>query len=369
MPREFEGVLEILPKGFGFVRAKTPGLVPKPTDPHVPATLVRDANLRPGAELVGTTVDGRTEGPRVTNLFSICGVDPYKWRRLPDFWSWQVIHPEERLVLETGPDAVSMRVMDLFCPVAKGQRGLIVSPPKAGKTMLLQQIGHSIATNYPDIKLLVLLVDERPEEVTEMRRTIKGEVFASSNDEETESHMRLAQLVMEYARRYVEVGKDVVLLLDSLTRLGRAFNLGQRGTGRIMTGGIDASALEVPRQIFGSARNLERGGSLTILATALVETNSRMDDFIFEEFKGTGNMELRLDRSLANERIFPAINIPESSTRREELLFGDKTPLYQALRKAVHGLDPKEAMMTILEGIRQTRTNDELLERFASKRR
>ena len=257
-----------------------------------------------------------------------------------------------------------MRVVDLFCPLGRGQRALIVSPPKAGKTILMQQMAHAISTNYPDIDLALLLIDERPEEVTDMRRSIKGEVFASSSDAERGDQVRLAQLVLEYAKRKVETGRDVVLLLDSLTRLGRAFNIHQRGSGRTLSGGVDARALEIPKRIFGAARKLDNHGSLTIIATVLVETGSRMDELIFQEFKGTGNMELVLDRSLANERIFPAIDLPLSGTRREELLFGPDVSSHQALRRTVARRSPREAMLAVQKLLAQYRTNHLLLERL-----
>ena len=257
-----------------------------------------------------------------------------------------------------------MRIVDLFCPIGKGQRALIVSPPKAGKTMLMQQLAHAISRNHPAIELAVLLIDERPEEVTDMRRSIKGEVFASSSDSERGLHVRLAQLVLEYARRKVETGKDVVVLLDSLTRLGRAFNIHQRSSGRTMSGGVDARALEIPKRMFGAARKIEGGGSLTIIATALIQTESRMDELIFQEFKGTGNMELVLDRELADERIFPAINLGLSGTRREELLFGDAVYRHQDLRRAVSRMRPREAMLAIHKLLEKYPTNAELLSKF-----
>jgi len=254
--------------------------------------------------------------------------------------------------------------VDLFCPIGKGQRALIVSPPKAGKTMLMQQLAHAISVNNPEIDLLVLLIDERPEEVTDMRRTIKGEVFASSSDSERGSHVRLAKLVLEYAKRKVETGNNVVLLLDSLTRMGRAFNIHQKSSGRTMSGGVDARALEVPKRIFGAARNIENGGSLTIIATALIETNSRMDELIFQEFKGTGNMELVLGRDLANERVFPAINLNESGTRREELLFGPTLGEHQKLRRSISRMSPREAMLAVLKLVEQYPTNELVLAKF-----
>jgi transcription termination factor Rho len=281
-----------------------------------------------------------------------------------DFGMHDAVSPNEVIRLEGPQSDPAMRIVDLFCPLGKGQRALIVSPPKAGKTILLQQIAQAINSNYPGIELIVLLIDERPEEVTDMRRTIKGEVFASSNDNDYPSHVRLAQLVPEYAKRKAETGKDVVLLLDSLTRLGRAFNVNQKSSGRTMSGGVDIRALEVPKRIFGAARKLENGGSLTIVATILVDTNSRMDELIFQEFKGTGNMELVLDRDLANERIFPAINLGVSGTRREELLFGSDLQQYQVLRRTIARLSTREAMLAVQKLIRIYPSNSKLLSSF-----
>jgi transcription termination factor Rho len=283
----------------------------------------------------------------------------------------KVISPFERIRLEAKPNRVtdpighiSMRAVDLFCPLGKGQRALIVSPPKAGKTMLMQHFAHAIRSCNPEIDLMVLLVDERPEEVTDMRRTIKGEVFASSSDSERGEHVRLAQDVLERAKRKVEDGRDVLILLDSLTRLGRAFNIHQKSSGRTLSGGVDARALEIPKRIFGAARKYEDGGSLTIIATALVETGTRMDELIFQEFKGTGNMELVLDRNLANERIFPSLNISLSGTRREELLFGPAVTQHQTLRRSLARMSPRDAMLTVLKLIRQYQTNELLLAKF-----
>jgi transcription termination factor Rho len=290
---------------------------------------------------------------------------------LKKFLHRKVISPFERIRLEAKPNQVtdpighaSMRVVDLFCPLGKGQRALIVSPPKAGKTMLMQHFAHAIRTCNPEIDLMVLLIDERPEEVTDMRRTIKGEVFASSSDSERGEHVRLAQDVLEHAKRKVEAGKDVVILLDSLTRLGRAFNIHQKSSGRTLSGGVDARALEIPKRIFGAARKYEDGSSLTIIATALVETGSRMDELIFQEFKGTGNMELVLDRNLANERIFPSLNISLSGTRREELLFGSAVTQHQTLRRSLARMSPRDAMLAVLKLVRQYPTNELLLSRF-----
>ncbi len=270
--------------------------------------------------------------------------------------------PNRHLALETGPEPFGPRVIDLFTPIGLGQRGLIVAPPRTGKTILLQQIAHGITTNYPDVNLLVLLVDERPEEVTDMRRKIQGEVVASSNDRNIDSHVRLARLAMERAKRLVELGHDVVVLLDSITRLGRAFNSWTRSSGRVMSGGLDIRALQLPKQIFGSARNAEGGGSLTILATALVDTGSRMDEVIFQEFKGTGNMELILDRQLANQRIWPAVNLQESGTRKEELLIDqDSLEKIARLRRHLDSMPVGQDVKMLIQALRKHKSNRELL--------
>ena len=354
------GLLEFDGRRGGYLRTLSLELDRGHHDVKVVPQLIHALRLRE-ASLIETTTNGNRMLQDARQVKTINGISINAWMNTEEFSRRTAIDPVERLKLTTSPSDVSMRIVDLLCPIGKGQRALIVSPPKSGKTMLMQQFAYAISTNHPEVHLMVLLVDERPEEVTDMRRTIRGEVFASSNDSDRESHVRIAQLVLEYAKRQVEVGKDVVLLLDSLTRMGRAFNAVQRSSGRTMSGGVDIRALEIPKRIFGAARTLEGGGSLTIIATALVDTNSRMDELIFQEFKGTGNMELVLDRDLANERIFPAINIPESGTRREELLFGRETSRYQALRRAVYRMKPKEAMLTLLKAIEQYPTNRKLL--------
>lgn len=368
MPLSFSGILEIDPKRFGF--ARSPSLTMRPTsgDAFVPASLVTQWRLRAGVFIEGVAVERKGKSPEAHTIERVNGLTPEEWVRVKEFSEHEVVSPNEVIKLE-GADAtpagrlgaIPMRVVDLFCPVGKGQRALIVSPPKAGKTMLMQQLAHAISYNNPEIELLVLLIDERPEEVTDMKRSIKGEVFASSSDSERGMHVRLAQLVLEYAKRKVEIGKDVVVLLDSLTRLGRAFNIHQRSSGRTLSGGVDARALEIPKRIFGAARKCEDGGSLTIIATALVDTGSRMDELIFQEFKGTGNMELILDRDLANERIFPAINLALSGTRREELLFGEATAQHQKLRRAIARMSPREAMLAVHKLLAQYPTNEMLL--------
>ena len=360
----FSGILELDSRRFGFVRAISPTLKQSSQDVFVPPALVARSNLRAGAFVEGTAEEKRNKSPEAQTIEKVNGLPLSDWTKVKEFTRHEVISPNEVLKLEGAQSNISMRVVDLFCPVGKGQRALIVSPPKAGKTMLMQQLAHAISFNNPEIDLLVLLIDERPEEVTDMKRTIKGEVFASSSDSERGTHVRLAQLVLEYAKRKVEAGKNVVILLDSLTRLGRAFNIHQKSSGRTMSGGVDARALEIPKRIFGAARNCEHGGSLTIIATALIDTGSRMDELIFQEFKGTGNMELVLDRDLANERIFPAINLGLSGTRREELLFGDATQLHQKLRRAMSRMSPRDAMLAVHKLMQQYPTNELILSKF-----
>ncbi len=364
MSISFSGILEIDLQRRAFVRTLSHGLTHTDKDVHVSASLIQRFALRPGVVVEGSA-DAPAKGtPQGVTIERVNGLVPEEWKTVKEFSSYEVVSPNEIIRLEGEKSNISMRIVDLFCPLGKGQRALIVSPPKAGKTMLMQQLAHAISINNPEIDLLVLLIDERPEEVTDMRRSISGEVFASSSDSDRGSHVRLAQLVLEYAKRKVEIGKDVVVLLDSLTRLGRAFNIHQKSSGRTMSGGVDIRALEIPKRIFGAARNCEQGGSLTIIATALIETNSRMDELIFQEFKGTGNMELVLDRGMANERIFPAINLPVSGTRREELLFGGETATYQALRRSIAKMPPREAMLAVLKLVKQYPTNALLLTKF-----
>jgi transcription termination factor Rho len=361
---EFNGVLELDPRGFGFVRTKSLTLARKDSDPFLSPSIIASLNLRAGVIIEGTAQDRGGKSPEAVSVRTVNGLQPEAWKAVKEFSELEAISPTRPLKLE-GPGAnVSMRIVSLFCPVGRGQRALIVSPPKAGKTMLLQQLAHAVSEFNPDVDLSVLLIDERPEEVTEMRRTIRGEVFGSSSDTDRGNQVRLAQIVLEYAKRKVEAGRDVVLLLDSLTRLGRAFNMHQAGSGKTMSGGVDARALEIPKRIFGAARTLEGGGSLTIIATALIETGSRMDELIFQEFKGTGNMELVLDRKLADERIFPALNLGLSGTRREELLFGADAQKYQLLRRSIARMNPREAMLAVLKLTDQYPTNDILLGKF-----
>ncbi len=364
----FKGILELDGHRGGRLREYSLLLDKQQSDPSVGNDLISRWKLREGS-LIEAALAGNGHGSaKVASLISVNGLPPAEWATKEEYSKLTAVDPNERLRLSAGDADASMRIVDLVAPVGKGQRALIVSPPKAGKTMLMQSFAHSIGSNHPEVDLLVLLVDERPEEVTDMKRTIKGEVFASSNDNDGPSHARLAKLVLEYARRKVEAGRDVVILLDSLTRLGRVFNSVQKGSGRTMSGGVDIRALEIPKRIFGAARAIEGGGSLTIIATALVDTNSRMDELIFQEFKGTGNMELILSRDLANERIFPAINVVESGTRREELLFKSETPKYHELRRLLNKMKPKDAILMLLKGVADHPTNRRLLARLSGEK-
>ncbi|MGD0339245.1 MAG: transcription termination factor Rho [Bacteroidota bacterium] len=361
MEKTYSGLLEVEERGFGFVRTLSLTLRHLPTDPYIAPHLITQYRLRPGVLIEGTISIAGNGKSQVDTIERINKVKPERWMRVVEFSQHTVVNPNELLKLEGPHNDTAMRIVDLISPIGKGQRGLIVAPPRSGKTMLLQQMAHAISTNYPKIDLIILLVDERPEEITDIRRAVKGLVFASSHDDHRLSHTRLARLALDYAKRRAELGRDVVILLDSLTKLGRAFNLTQRSSGRTLSGGVDARALEIPKKIFGAARALENHGTLTIIATALIETNSRMDELIFEEFKGTGNMELVLSRELSNLRIFPAINILESGTRREELLFGENTYVYQTLRRALERKKPVEAMKLLLQAIQKTKTNEHLL--------
>ena len=340
-PVSVSGYLDLRDEGYGFLRVN--GYLPNREDSYVSVRLTRQFGLRKGDFVSGMSKPaGRNEkNPAMLDIATINGVDAEKVKNRPRFEDLTPLFPDSRLVLENAADPNNMtaRIIDLIAPIGKGQRGIIVSPPKAGKTTVMKTIATSIERNHPEVKLIVLLIDERSEEVTDMRRTVKGEVIASTFDRPSEEHTHVAELTIEKAKRMVEMGNDVVIILDGITRLSRAYNLAAPATGRIMSGGIDAGALYPPKKFFGAARNVEEGGSLTILATALVETNSRMDDAIFEEFKGTGNMELRLDRKVAERRIYPAIDVDASSTRHEELLF-DRKELQQVwkLRRVLSGL-------------------------------
>jgi transcription termination factor Rho len=363
-----QGVLELHPKGFGFLRSLARHYAAQPSDPYVPAPLVQRFSLREGLLVGGQTEPPlRGNGPRLTSVEVIEGTEP-KTFALRNFSELTPIDPFEPIRLETGVEPMTTRVMDLFTPIGKGQRGLIVAPPRTGKTVLLQHIAQSVSKNHPEMHLIVLLVDERPEEVTEMRRSIRGEVIASSSDRDANSHVRLAELVMERAKRLAEQGKQVFVLLDSLTRLARAYNKTGAMSGRIMSGGLDSRALDVPKRLFGSARAFEEGGSLTVLGTCLVETGSRMDDVIFEEFKGTGNMELVLDRGLADRRIYPAINLGGSGTRKEErLLTPENLARIRLLRRHLMDLPPVQAMESLLRQMSKAPTNQAFLDRMLVK--
>lgn len=357
-----EGVLELSGKGFGFLRDMSVNFDHAHAEIFVPAEIVRHFNLRDGLYLRGQTRRA-PRGPQLFRLTEIEGQDPSAFRNLPVFEELTVLNPLERLRLETVPDRLTTRVIDIMAPIGKGTRGLLVAPPRTGKTTLLQHIAEAVITNYPEIKVILLLVDERPEEVTELRRSLpQAEVMASSNDSEIKSHTRISQLAIDRAKRLVEMGRDVVVLMDSLTRIGRAFNNAQSGKGRTMSGGVDSRALEIPRKLFAAARNTEEAGSLTIMATALIETGSRMDDLIFLEFKGTGNMELVLDRKISEQRIYPAADIFQSGTRREELLLpADALHKINVIRRGLSGHKPIEAIERLLYFLRKYPTNQEML--------
>jgi len=357
-----EGLLEIFQGGYGYLRRRENNYIASTGDVYVPANVVRLVNVREGSLLRGVVSPSR--GPQsqvmVQQLEMVNGHP--EGRAFMPFENLTSIAPNRRLRLETTPDELSMRVLDLIAPIGFGQRGLIVAAPKTGKTTLLQKLAASISTNHPHAKLVVLLVDERPEEVTDFRRSVKGEVIASSSDEMSRQHVNVAEIVLEHARREVEQGRDIVILLDSLTRLARAYNREQRGSGKILTGGIDSRTMEKPRYFFGSARQAEEGGSLTIIASALVDTGSRMDEVIFQEFKGTGNMELVLDRGLFERRVFPAVDISMSGTRREERLFTpEELVKANLLRRVLSSVKPVEAMQLLLEKMSKFKTNADFL--------
>jgi transcription termination factor Rho len=357
-----QGVLEIMPDGYGFLRRVN--YLPHEDDIYISASQIRRFGLRTG-DLVSGKVRPPKENERYYALLHVEAVnneDPEKASSRPFFSELTPVHPQEQLVLERDPDDFATRIIDLLIPVGKGQRGLIVSPPKAGKTILLKKIANSLTENYPDLVLIVLLIDERPEEVTDMRRSVRGEVLSSTFDEKPDNHIRLAELVLERAQRLVEQGLDVVILLDSITRLTRAYNLVIPPSGRTLSGGIDPAAFHKPKRFFGAARNIEEGGSLTILATALIETGSRMDDVVYEEFKGTGNMELHLDRKLAERRYFPAIDIPRSGTRREELMLDSNTiELMWTLRRTMNVTSSTEFLEALVERLKKTKNNASFL--------
>jgi len=360
------GILDVL-DNYAFIR--TSGYLPGPNDVYVSLGQVKKYSLRKGDAVVGAIRQpregegqGRQKFNALVRIDSVNGQTGEQAAARVEFGKLTPLYPQSRLRLETEPNKLSTRIIDLVSPIGKGQRGLIVSPPKAGKTLVLQAIANSIATNNPEVHLMVVLVDERPEEVTDMQRTVKGEVIASTFDRPAEDHTTVAELAIERAKRLVELGHDVVVLLDSITRLGRAYNLSAPASGRILSGGVDSSALYPPKRFFGAARNIEDGGSLTILATALVETGSKMDEVIFEEFKGTGNMELRLSRSLADKRIFPAVDVNASGTRREEMLMSpDETKIVWKLRRALAGLEQQQALELVLNRLKETSSNVEFL--------
>lgn len=360
-----EGILQILPDGFGFLRFPEHNYQPSAEDIYVSPSQIKRFALRVGDE-IGGLVRPPKEGERFPALVKVLSVnddDPEKSRSRPIFERLTPFYPTERFRLERPDDNdLSMRIVDLFVPMGKGQRGLIVSPPRAGKTVLLQKIANSIVKNHPEVILIILLIDERPEEVTDFKRQVNAQVISSTFDQPAERHTHVAEIVLERAKRLVELGKDVVILLDSLTRLARAYNVVTPHSGRTLTGGIDSTALIKPKKFFGSARNIEEGGSLTIIATALIETGSKMDEVIFEEFKGTGNMELVLDRRLADRRIFPAIDLNRSGTRREELLLSqEELNKVWVLRKVLSEMDPVEAMEFLIQKMKLTATNQEFI--------
>jgi len=358
-----EGVLEVLPDGFGFLRAPDYNYLPGPDDIYVSPSQIRKFDLQTG-DTVSGQIRPPKEGERYFALIKVEAVNfeaPDQAREKLFFENLTPLYPQERITLET-PDSISSRIMDLWTPIGKGQRGLIVAPPRTGKTMLLQSIAQSVAKNHPEIYLMVLLIDERPEEVTDMQRSVDGEVISSTFDEPAQRHVQVAEMVIEKAKRLVEHRKDVLILLDSITRLARAYNTVIPPSGKVLSGGLDSNALQKPKRFFGAARNIEEGGSLTIMATALVDTGSRMDDIIFEEFKGTGNMEIHLDRKLTDKRVFPSIDVQKSGTRKEELLI-PKEDLNRiwVLRKVLNPLSPVEAMELLIDKMSKTKTNADFL--------
>ncbi len=360
-----QGILDILPDGYGFLRAK--GYLPGDTDIYASMSQIRRFNLRRGDE-----VSGQVRPPKdnekyhaLLKIETVNGEDPEIARKRTFFESLTPLYPHVRLKLETVSERITPRIIDLIAPIGKGQRGLIVSPPKAGKTTILKEIANSITTNNPEVHLIVLLVDERPEEVTDIERSVRGEVISSTFDQPPEKHIQVSELTLERAKRLVEHKKDVVILLDSITRMARAYNLTVPPSGRILSGGVDSTALYPPKKFFGSARCIEFGGSLTIIATALVDTGSRMDEVIYEEFKGTGNLELHLDRKLADKRIFPAIDVEKSGTRKEELILPpDEAQLIWRLRRVLHALEPAAAIELLIDKIKQTSSNESFLKQI-----
>ncbi len=362
----YSGIIELTEKGVGFLRKLDHEFSATPQDPFVVPEMVRFFNLKPGLLVEGEIEQDQRGNKRLISVSKVNG-EPYEnWAKAVRFDLQTPIMPIEQIKLAREADEVELRVIDLISPIGKGQRSLIVAPPRTGKTVLLKNIAKSIDSYHPDIELAVLLVDERPEEVTDFIRTTAGRVFASSNDRSTKSHTRISELALGYVKRRAEMGKDAVLLIDSITRLSRAYNAAQSSGGRTMSGGLDIRALDIPKKIFGSARKIENGGSLSIVATCLVETNSRMDDLIFEEFKGTGNMELVLDREIANDRIFPAINIAASGTRNEDKFIEDSMEERNMVRRYLLKKSPKESMASLLQVLQRTQSNEELLNQIAA---
>jgi len=364
------GVLEMHPNGYGFLRCPEKNYVRERTDPFVPAQMIERYRLREGVFVKAQVQAGRRQqGPRVREIEEVEGMPPDNYADVKTFDQLTPINPETWLRLETGQQPITTRVMDLLTPLGKGQRALIVAPPRTGKTVMLQQISQAVSENHPELSLVMLLIDERPEEVTDMRRSVKGEVLASSLDCDVESHVRLSQLVVERCKRMAEAGKDVFLLMDSITRMARAFNKWVGNTGRTMSGGVDIKALDIPKKLFATARVFEEGGSLTIVATALVDTGSRMDELIFQEFKGTGNMELVLDRKLADRRVWPAIDISQSGTRREEKLLDPNTlHAVNLLRRTLSNMHHVDAMEQLTKQLSKFKSNREFITLIASSR-
>jgi transcription termination factor Rho len=365
------GLLEMHPNGYGFLRSPDNTYSRERSDPFVPGTMIEKYGLRQGVMIRGTVQPARRQqGPRLREIQDVDGMPPEEYLKVKTFDTKTPINPDQWFKLETGPTPLTTRVMDLLTPLGRGQRALIVAPPRSGKTILLQHISQGMTANYPEVKQFVLLIDERPEEVTDMRRNVKGEVCASSLDEDIESHVRLSQLVIERCKRLAEMGQDVFVLLDSITRLARAFNkyVGNKGEG-IQTGGLSVRAMDIPKKLFATARAFEEGGSVTVVGTALIETNSRMDDAIFQEFKGTGNMELVLDRKLAERRIFPAIDVSQSGTRREELLLPPETlHAVTMLRRTLSSMNPIDAMEQLTKQLTKFKTNAEFIRLISSAR-
>ena len=359
-----EGVLEIMPEGYGFLRSPNYNYLPSPDDIYVSPSQIRKFGMRTG-HIVSGQIRPPNESEKYFALLRVEALnkeDPERINKLVPFEELTPLHPNERLILETTPDEMCTRILDLVTPIGKGQRGLIVAAPRVGKTVLLQKLANAVTTNNPEVKLIVLLVAERPEEVTDMERSVRGEVISSTFDEPAGRNIQVAEMVVEKAKRMVECGEDVLILLDSITRLARAYNTEAPHSGRILSGGVDSTALQKPKRFMGAARNIENGGSLTILGTALVETGSRMDDVIFEEFKATGNMEINLDRRLADRRIFPAIDINASGTRKEELLLHpDELQKTYVLRKVINELNPSDSLSLLMDKLRKTKSNAEFL--------